>query len=325
MDEAWHAATTYYREGNSLWRAGRAAEAVECYRRALGFLPNHPDILLNLGNALLCLGCDAEGWAAYQYRAERRQSLAQGLGFPEWRGESLAGKRLFIWTEQGLGDHIFAARFALNLEAAKTTMVAPAQLAGLFSQLPLRVIPRTFPTSVEPDYDFWTLPLSLPQWVKPAPTPYLSANPRAASSRIGVMSRGNALPDPNRSLPDDIAQHLLALTGAVSLHPEDTGAVSFLDTAEIIAGLDLVISIDTSVAHLAGAMGKPVWIMLHHESHDWRWRGVPPWYPTAEFYRQPFPGDWLPVIEAIGQRVASERTDEPNGDVPSAAISSRKL
>jgi ADP-heptose:LPS heptosyltransferase len=87
-----------------------------------------------------------------------------------------------------------------------------------------------------------------------------------------VAWRGNALPDPGRSLPPELGAALLAMPGAVSLQPEDSGAADFQATADLIAGLDLVVSIDTSIAHLAGAMGKPTLVLLQKDVVEWRWR-----------------------------------------------------
>jgi ADP-heptose:LPS heptosyltransferase len=81
-----------------------------------------------------------------------------------------------------------------------------------------------------------------------------------------------------------------------------TGAQDLEDTAEIIRGLEMVIAVDTSVGHLAGAMGKPCWVLLPAENPDWRWmkaRTDSPWYPSIRLYRQQTPGDWGPVIAAV--------------------------
>ena len=102
-------------------------------------------------------------------------------------------------------------------------------------------------------------------------------------------------------MPDELARRLLD-RGAVSLHPEDSGARDFADTAAIIERLDLVISIDTSVAHLAGAMGKPVWTLLPYVHCDWRWlrgRTDSPWYPTMKLYRQARPRDWTDTLAQV--------------------------
>ncbi|MGZ6020294.1 MAG: glycosyltransferase family 9 protein, partial [Phenylobacterium sp.] len=110
-------------------------------------------------------------------------------------------------------------------------------------------------------------------------------------------------PDPGRSLPPDLAARLLALPGAVSLDPEDSGAQDFQDTADLIAGLDRVISVDTSAAHLAGAMGAPTQVLLKARSGDWRWReaapGVAAWHPSVRIARQPAQGDWRGLVERI--------------------------
>ena len=119
-----------------------------------------------------------------------------------------------------------------------------------------------------------------------------------------MVTRGNPKHpnDAHRSLPPAQAKRLLDLPGAISLAAEDTGVADFLDTAGLIAGLDLVISVDTSVAHLAGAMGKPVWILLPHLGTDWRWGlsgSETPWYPSARLWRQPGIGLWRPVVDAV--------------------------
>ena len=105
----------------------------------------------------------------------------------------------------------------------------------------------------------------------------------------------------NKGLPRAVAQRLLD-RGAISLQPEDTGAADFADTAAIIARLDLVISIDTAVAHLAGAMGKPCWTLLPYVHCDWRWlrdRGDSPWYPGMKLYRQAQPQDWSQTLDQV--------------------------
>jgi ADP-heptose:LPS heptosyltransferase len=102
-------------------------------------------------------------------------------------------------------------------------------------------------------------------------------------------------------MPAEVARRILD-RGARSLHPEDTGARDFADTAAIIARLDLVISIDTSVAHLAGAMGKPCWTLLPYVHADWRWlreRTDSPWYPSLKLYRQTRPRDWSETVDQV--------------------------
>ena len=159
-----------------------------------------------------------------------------------------------------------------------------------------------------PESDYWCLPQSLPQRLATTPQtlpsePYLLGRPTRAGGRIGVVWKGEAANANNRfrSMPSDQAARLLALPGAISLDPADTGAVDFQATADLIAGLDLVISVDTAVAHLAGAMGRPVWVMLARYANDWQWprEGASPWYPSARLFAQETPGAWAPVVQAV--------------------------
>ncbi|MDB5465287.1 MAG: hypothetical protein JWQ46_49 [Phenylobacterium sp.] len=300
--------------GNVLLPMRRLDEAGAAFERALQLMPGHCDAALSLGFVRLAQGRWAEGWPRYEERPERLNSPTFGLRAPEWRGEPLAGKRLLVWGEQGLGDQILMARFLPPLGAA-VTLVVQEPLARLLTPLAAQVIVKK-PAAIElPPHDYWTLPLSLPRWlgvtVETLPTqPYLSGRP-TSSGGVGVMWRGNALPDPRRSLPDELGLQLLALPAARSLHPDDTGARDLQATADIIAGLDLVVSVDTGVAHLAGALGKPCWLLLQRHVADWRWlwdaemRSL--WYPSIEIIRQPVQGDWLPVMAEVRRRLEAAR------------------
>jgi ADP-heptose:LPS heptosyltransferase len=134
---------------------------------------------------------------------------------------------------------------------------------------------------------------------------------------VGLVTRGSPTHrnDAHRSLPDALAAELRAAPGAVSLHPEDSGARDLQETAEIIAGLDLVVTVDTAVAHLAGSLGKPTWVLLPAHGCDWRWlrdRLDSPWYPSVRLYRQAAPGGWSEVVAAV-------RRDLANSPLPSAS------
>jgi tetratricopeptide (TPR) repeat protein len=289
--------------GRLLHRTGRLAEAAAALEAALAVAPDDLDARQTLAPVYLALG-RAEGWALYDLRPERQNTPAKGLSFPEWQGEPLAGRRLYVMGEQGLGDQLFAARYLSQLGAADVTVACAPALARLFAQLPAEIQVRHGRLEVA-RHDFWTLPMSLPRWAQAGPVPYLAATPRRTGG-IGVVWRGNQAPDPGRSLPPDQAARLLALPGAMSLHPEDSGVDDMLGTAEIIAGLDVVLTIDTSVAHLAGALGRPAIVLLQHYQTDWRWRETTPgrsfWYPSLELARQPAPGDWAGLIDAVVAR-----------------------
>lgn len=301
--------------GGVLKLLGRLAEAEASLRRAHELAPDDPRTRHALGIVLMSQGRYREGWPLYDARHAIPQLglVKPALPFPEWRGEDVAGKRLLIFPEQGLGDQIQYARFAPSLAArgADVTLICHPVLAQLFDRcLGVRVLAAS--GGVEfPDPDYWVMsgsvvgrtgvdPDDLPK------TPYLPADvgPVRPSGRIGVVTRGNPAHtnDAHRSLPAAQAAELMALPGAVSLHPEDTGAKDMADTAAIVAGLDLVVTVDTAVAHLAGAMGKPVWILLPRVMTDWRWmegRTDSPWYPSARLWRQPAPGDWQSVLRDV--------------------------
>ncbi|MGZ6039259.1 MAG: tetratricopeptide repeat protein, partial [Phenylobacterium sp.] len=131
-----------YNLGTLYWRDGRCADAVPLLEQA-GGAPELGVGRANLGAAYLALGRAAEGWALYDERAERMTTPARGLPFPEWRGEPLAGKSLFIWLEQGFGDQILAARFVRDLEAQRITLTCAPQLARLFKGIDPRVTVMT--------------------------------------------------------------------------------------------------------------------------------------------------------------------------------------
>jgi hypothetical protein len=303
----------HYELARLLHVAGRWPEARPEYEATLRAMPGHPAIELDLGHLLLGLGDYARGWPLYERRKEVPGQRAEALQLPEWLGGDLAGKRLLVWWEQGFGDMIMAARFVPELvgRGAQVTLVAPAPLVRLFAGLGAEVV------ALEPSMqlaapDLYTLPLSIPHRLGVRPetlpgAPYLAAAPSRPGGGVGVFWRGrdSHANDAQRSLPAELAERLLALPGAVSLQPEDTGAADFQDTAGIVAGLDRVITVDSAVAHLAGAMGKPVSVLLPNLRTDWRWmrdRRDSPWYPSAELFRQGPDNAWAAVVDEVVAR-----------------------
>jgi hypothetical protein len=292
---------------------GRFAEAEAAYGQALAVDPQCVDAREALGRLLMADGRYADGWPLMEARRERPGAWRPSVRVPEWKGEDLKGKRLLVYPDQGFGDQIQNFRFALVIAAAgaDVTVVSPPRLTRLFEGRGVAVIEGT-PGRALPDSDYWTMICSLPLHMgvteeTVAPAPYL-ALPAQGSAGVGVVTAGNPthLNDRNRSLPPKMAALLTGL--GRSLAPQDTGARDFRDTAEIVAGLDLVISVDTSVAHLAGAMGKPVWVLLSAIETDWRWlrgRADSPWYPSARLYRQSAPGAWGPLLRQVTEDLAA--------------------
>ncbi|HEY8614709.1 hypothetical protein [Phenylobacterium sp.] len=288
-------------------RMGRLAEAEQAFRAALAAAPEAAQPAYALGSLLLAEGRWAEGWPLYEARrgVPGLTRAAPDVGFPEWRGEELAGKRLLVLGEQGLGDNLMLARFLPQLTARGVEVVyaCPRPLWPVMQDL--RVALTDDESGVTADA--WTLMFSLPLrlGVTPATLPppaALSAPAPRTGGGVGVVPAGNPdhKNDAERSLGPREAARLLKL--GQDLRPEATGARDFGDTAAIVAGLDLVITVDTSVAHLAGSLGKPVWILLPARETDWRWlreRQDSPWYPSARLFRQRVPGDWTAVFRRL--------------------------
>ena len=301
---------------------GRLALAEVTLAKALQVSPNSAESRYQYGLALLGQGRYAEGLPYF----ESRFDLAQGgsrkpvLPFPEWRGEDPADKSILIFPEQGLGDQLQAARFAPELvrRGADVTLLCAPPLHSIlnrsFAATGVRVVPGAGKVEF-PDPDYWCMSDSLAGLLGVTPetalgAPYLQADPRSAGHadrRIGFAWRGNPNNpnDRHRSLPEDMAQALIASTpGLFSLHPEDTGAKDFLETAEIIRGTTLTISVDTSIAHLSGALGHPTFVLLPYLHTAWRWmRDVDTsfWYPSATLFRQAPDSEWGPVLTAVSR------------------------
>jgi tetratricopeptide (TPR) repeat protein len=308
--------------GNLYTEIGQLDRAELEYRTALAFQPDNQSASLGLAGVLLGQGRYAEGWPLMEARIALNPEVVPpiNVSFPEWRGEPLAGKSILVWYEQGLGDQIQFARFAQSLKARGAAHVAlgcrPPLVELLKSAAGVDEVvaaPRGEAVSIR-TYDFWsryvTLPLRLGVTLETLPaSPYIFAAEaqrerwRGFDGRVGLVWRSSptGFNARNKNVPDPLARRLLDL-GARSLHPEDTGVADFADTAAIVEQLDLVISIDTSVAHLAGAMGKPCWTLLPRLHCDWRWlrdRADSPWYPTMRLFRQSRPFDWEPVIDRV--------------------------
>jgi tetratricopeptide (TPR) repeat protein len=318
--------------GAALAEAGRTDQAEAEYRAGLAANPGDEATMLALGGLCLSMGRYAEGWPLLDARVALHPGVVPqiSLSFPEWQGEPLAGKSMLIWVEQGFGDQIQMARFTRELKArgaSRITLGCRPPLAHLFSTLASVdvVIPVAAYAQISvATHDYWTRCFSLPGrlgvTLETLPTrPYLSApadrrarwSGHAKGARAGLVWRVSptGFNAHHKLLPDELAQRLLD-RGVISLQPEDTGAEDFADTAAIIETLDLVISVDTATAHLAGAMGKPCWTLLPYVHCDWRWlrdRTDSPWYPMMKLYRRTDPRDWTEAVDRVLGDLAAGR------------------
>lgn len=312
--------------GNAYGESGRVRLAERQLLAGLAAAPDNGPLQLGLASLYLSTGRYAEGWPLMDARVALHPDVVPPirLAFPEWQGEPVTGKSLLVWIEQGFGDQIQFSRFVNTLKArgaARVTLGCRPVLAEVFSTLAGvdEIIPIAVGQSTRvAQHDYWTRYFSLPGrlgvTLEALPAePYLSVPasrrerwkdaPRLRKGGVGLAWKASptGFNAANKGLPDDLAQQILA-RGAISLHPEDSGAADFADTAAIIERLDLVISIDTSVAHLAGAMGKPCWTLLPYTHCDWRWlrgRSDSPWYPTMKLYRQARARDWTQTLEQV--------------------------
>jgi tetratricopeptide (TPR) repeat protein len=346
-------ADAFSNRGNLLTELGRFDEALASYNRAIALDADHAAAHLGRAMHRLLHGDLESGWADYEWRRGIEGHAHGHAGVrPVWRGDdSLAGKTVLLSGEQGLGDTLQFCRYAKLVAKLGAQVILEVQepLVGLLSTLDgvTQVIPTGAPL---PDFDYQCSLLSLPLACGttlntiPATGRYLAADSSRVASwqerlgtktapRIGLAWRGNPLhaKDHKRSivlteildyLPDDLQYVCLqkdvsdaeqrALQSA-GIAPSAAGLTDFSETAALCECLDLVITVDTSVAHLSGALGKPTWILLP-AIPDWRWlldRQDSPWYPAVKLYRQKRAGEWREVFERLRADLPRERGRPP--------------
>lgn len=327
------------------------AEARRAYERALFFQPDHRDAHWNMAFVMLLTGDYRNGFREYEWRRLKFPQERRHFREPLWDGFDIAGKTILLYAEQGFGDTIHFVRFAPVVAArgAKVILECQPELVSLLSRTAgvSQVVARG---SSLPRFDY-QCPLLSNAYVLgatldtlPRNVPYVHVDPvlqeqwaRAIAPykrdlNVGIAWAGapNQSRNRERSATLEAFAPLTDLKGVrfFSLQVGDTGKTpapagldlidltreirNFDDTAALIANLDLVISIDTGVCHLAGAMGKPIFAMLAY-SPDWRWlldREDSPWYPTMRLFRQPARRDWASVMRNIRGAIA-ERMISP--------------
>ena len=322
----------------ALQALGRIDEAEMHYRTALALVPESGRAQHDLAAILLLQGkLNDESWALYDGRFALSPAARALRDVPRWAGENVRGQTVLLHAEQGFGDVIQFVRYAPMVKArgARIVLAVPGVLVRLLSGMagvdevvasdhhrpehdafcPLACLPGIFQTRLE------TIPWS---------APYLSADaadarrfaPPPGHLHVGLVWNGNSgfVADRLRSIPSDLFNALADVPGVMFHSLQKDGpsprwmqnrmgeAADFADTAAMIAGLDLVIAVDTAVAHLAGALGKPVWL-LSRAMGCWRWlhnREDSPWYPTLRIFRQRSGTGWEPVLQEVRRALMAQ-------------------
>lgn len=333
--------------GTAFEQLGQYDSAMKCYEEALRRSPDCAEAHWNLALALLRKGEYLRGWEEFGWRWQKKGYTSRWREFPAqlWDGRPLNGCTILIHAEQAFGDTIQFARYLplVALRGGEVVVECPGPLKPLLETIEsiTRVVPAGSPL---PHADFHLPLMSLPQLFAttletiPDHIPYLFPTQERLRrwqgltqsdrrTKIGLVWAGRRKPDPHRSCRlSDLAP--LANSANASFYSLQIGEGAdqaatppagmdlidlcghisdFADTAALIFQLDLVISIDTAVAHLAAAMGKRTFILLPF-APDWRWmlgRSDSPWYPTMRIFRQLTAGSWIEPVIILTQVVSS--------------------
>lgn len=322
--------------GFILTAQGRLAEAIVVLDGAVHTHEHNVHAHWNLASAALLAGDLSRGFAEYEWRKQHDRFRGDfvNLPGPVWDGGNPRGRTILVRAEQGFGDTIQFARYLplIVRRGGTPVLVCDPSLVPLLRTLAGVQARSKFDPL--PPHDAWIDQLSLPYVFGttldtiPSPAAYLRADPALIAAHratlppgrcIGLAWAGNPLHrnDHRRTPPAGLFRPLVALPDChiISLMPGHTlpgvesparPLTNYVETAALIATLDLVITVDTSVAHVAGALGRPTWLLLPY-APDWRWmlhRNDTPWYDSLRLFRQPSPGDWRAVIASVAAALA---------------------
>lgn len=339
----------------ALFALRRLDELALPLQRAIDLNPNAAEAHYLRAVYWLLLGDFEKGWPEYEWRWQSATRPYPKPNFPgsEWNGQPIPGKRLLLYAEQGFGDAIQFSRYLpiLSAQGIFPVLAAPPELLTLLRTLPGQ--PEVVPWNTHVNYAFHCSLLSLPRLLRtrletiPANVPYLRVDPSAATQwksrlqttgrhrkKIGLAWAGDSRHPHDRTRSCKLTDFAALSAVQADFYSLQKGPASrqaapaelvvrdltadlhtFADTAALILNLDLIISVDTAIVHLAGALGKPCWVLLPYAA-DWRWlhnRTDSPWYPTLRLFRQSTTGDWTgvlsEVVAALNSDVAQESTD----------------
>lgn len=334
-------------------RQAQYLEAMAAYDRALEIQPELVAAHWNRALTLLTLGRYAEGWQEYEWRHAEGGLMQSGpqTKVPVWQGEPLAGKRIWLYWEQGQGDTIQCLRFIPLLKAQGATIILDVQASlrrlveaqgwdvevrnnehsrldnvplNIDFHLPMMSLMLVFnvdrhlvpggdgyllvPNSLQAAWKArlsesaqWKMGLVWAGGIRPGQPEATLLDARRSMGLAPLMPLANFSQITWVTLQQGSPAHEAALLKADWLRDWMPLCDDFLETAGLIMALDAVVTVDTAVAHLAGALGKPVWL-LDRFDHDWRWlieARHAPWYPTITVLRQAAPGDWDGVVQQL--------------------------
>ena len=332
-------AEAYYNLGLALRDLGQIQQSLRAFETTLQLNPTHAECRCDRSLTLLSMGDFKRGLDEYEWRWKLDRNPPRKFDKPIWNGSELKGKTLLIHQEQDIGDMIQFARYIPMIKdrGGRVILETQPELSRLMSTAP-GVDGVTVCGSELPEYDCYIPMMSLARLFAttldtiPKPIPYLTPPeqpyiPLPASLdtqyKVGIAWAGNAthINDKNRSCDFSYFIELMGIpsiniyslqkgeneadikvNGCQALVVDMAPSLNdFADAAALIQNLDLVISVDTATAHLAGTLGKPVWLVLPF-SADWRWlheTAQSPWYPSMRIFRQRQPGNWDQVFRDI--------------------------
>lgn len=352
IDLAPESAEAVYNLGLVYRDMGRSKDALECFEQVIAVKPDYVECRWDRALLYLNTGDLPRGFKEYEWRWRLDRSPPRDLPQPRWDGSDIAGKTILVHQEQGFGDMIQFVRYVplLKERGAEVIVECQPELARLFASVsgvskvvatggaippfdvyvPMLSLGHVLGTTVE------TIPASIP-YLAPPEVHNIHLPAPVGQLKVGICWAGKPSHrnDRNRSVGLDYFQDLAGVPGVAfySLQKGETAGdlesqscealisdlgprlQDFADTASVISQLDLVISVDTSVVHLAGALGRPVWAAIPHAG-DWRWlkgRDDSPWYPTLRLFRQEKVGDWDGVFMRIREALAEVARNKQRG------------
>jgi len=342
--------------GIALQHSGRYAEAIKYLRHALALDPGHAQAQWDLGCALLASARLSEGWEQYEWRWRRSKAEAKRYDFTQWDGDLSRPRRLLLWAEQGIGDHILYGSLLTDLAASplRITLEVDPRLVSLYQRSfpQLAVVPQRDPPADPKDFDCQAPLGSLGRWLRPTIESfprhqgYLKPDLKRAEAYrarlkgdmsiclVGIawksanqefgVSKSQSLLDWREVLGVPRARFIDLQYGDTARERErmerETGAridhLPDLDLHDDLEGLaalcaacDLVITASNVTAHIAGALGRPVWLMAPQDGGRlWYWfagRTDSPWYPSTRIFEQQVRGTWKETLGAIAQELAA--------------------